>query len=206
MPRGGGINFEIICRSKGEYGNPNRSAAKQLFILQVNEETGMRKAVLICANCGNQVPLARRCSKCGANLHVNAEEKHNKKDDLVNSAEEAELQVRIVRSVSLEEEEIWKHIDDPLVKALNSNRRYHLEIRDPTGRYQDKKIFLADLGKLPGGITLSGWKITERGKHKVLSVSLIMNMIGHDLDQRKEYDLDNGEELVSSVASKDRKS
>jgi hypothetical protein len=117
------------------------------------------------------------------------------------SAAMTDLQVSLERSMLTIEQELLSQIDDPLWKALNTNRMYSLKVNDPSGKYPNRTIPLADMGKAIGGITLSNWKVTHHKDQAVLSVCLRVNMMGHDLDQWIHYDLATGKELGRSPAN-----
>lgn len=110
-----------------------------------------------------------------------------------------ELQITVERSTSATEEKTITLINDPLLKALNTNRVYSLKIYDPSGKYPSRIIQLADMGTTLGGITLCDWRITQKDNRPVLSVYLCVNMVGHDLDQWIHYDLITGKELGRSI-------
>ena len=59
----------------------------------------------------------------------------------------------------------------------------------------EREIFVADLSKMGGGISLERWKVKTKNGRRVLSVYLEVSIMGHDLDQWKHYDLDTDEEL-----------
>ncbi len=157
----------------------------------------MKEYEVICPSCGNYVPFARRCRKCWADLNAVQETP----EQIVSpcTPETDELQISLEKSASATEEKMLALIDNPFWKARSKNRMYSLKINDPSGKYPDRIIQLADMGTTPGGITLSNWKITQDNNQSVLLVNLSVNMMGHDLDQWIHYDLLTGKELRRST-------
>ena len=158
----------------------------------------MSEYEVTCPVCGNTVPFARVCRKCRADL--SSVQKPDGQGNPSEPTETGKLQVSLERSESPTEGEMLALIDDPFWKARSRNRLFSLKVSDPSGKYPDRTILLADMGKTPGGITLAEWKTTpDDNGRDILSVYLHVSMSGHELDQWIHYDLMTGKELGRSV-------
>jgi hypothetical protein len=76
---------------------------------------------------------------------------------------------------------------------------YHLVIED-IETDEKKVVFVADLERMGGGISLKQWKVTKKGTLTVLSAFLEISILGHDLDQWRHYDLATGNDLGNDFA------
>ncbi len=72
---------------------------------------------------------------------------------------------------------------------------YHLDVKDTSGKWPDKKILVADLRRMGGGFSLLKWELNWNENHPVISAYLEVSIMGHDLDQWVHYDWETGEKL-----------
>lgn len=145
----------------------------------------MESIEITCPACGEIIPYARRCRKCGAVLGeldtLRQAGHHGGKDHL----DQPDYQVSLIRTP---DPDAMNTADPSLLARPDFPWKLSLKIMDLSGHLPEKIIPL----DAKGPMTLTRWSIKAHGPHRVLSVYFYVSSAGQDLDTWMHFDLDSG--------------